>query len=230
MCGRYTLSQLPEAIAQTFGIQQVLDLQPQYNIAPTQIVAAILHNPESNRRELQQLRWGLIPSWAKDPGISVKMINARAETVAEKPSFRAAFKRRRCLVVADGFYEWQRQENKKQPFYFRLQDEQPFGFAGLWEQWQSPEGKEVASCTIVTTEANELMQSVHNRMPVILKPEDYDLWLNPQLQAPDTLQQLLQPYLSEAMTAYPVSTVVNSPKNNTPECIVPIGEGVGSRE
>jgi putative SOS response-associated peptidase YedK len=230
MCGRYTLNKPAQALAQTFGIQEVPDLKPQYNIAPTQMVATILHNPESNRRELRQLRWGLIPSWSKDPGIGVKMINARAETVADKPSFRSAFKRRRCLVVADGFYEWQRQENKKQPFYFRLQHEQPFGFAGLWEQWHSPEGEDIATCTILTTNANELMLSVHDRMPVILHPEDYDLWLNPQFSAPDTLQQLLQPYSPEAMTVYPVSTIVNSPKNNIPECIVPIGEGVGSRE
>jgi putative SOS response-associated peptidase YedK len=227
MCGRYTLNQPAQALAPTFSIQEVLDLKPQYNIAPTQMVATILHDTESERRELQQLRWGLIPSWARDPSIGAKMINARAETVAEKPSFRAAFKRRRCLVVADGFYEWQQQEKKKQPFYFRLQDAQPFGFAGLWEQWQPPEGEEITTCTILTTNANELMLSVHHRMPVILHPKDYDLWLNPQFSASDTLQQLLQPYSPEAMTAYPVSTIVNSPKNNNPECIVPIGEGVG---
>lgn len=221
MCGRYTLNQPAQALAQ-IGIQEIPDLKPQYNIAPTQMVATILHDPESDRRKLRQLRWGLIPSWAKDPSIGAKMINARSETVAEKPSFRAAFKRRRCLVVADGFYEWQQQEKKKQPFYFRLQDAQPFGFAGLWEQWQSLEGEEIATCTILTTNANELMLSVHHRMPVILHPKDYDLWLNPQFSASDTLQQLLQPYSPEAMTAYPVSTVVNSPKNNNPDCIVPI--------
>jgi putative SOS response-associated peptidase YedK len=222
MCGRYTLHQSAQALAKTFGIEEVPDLKPQYNIAPTQMVATILHKPESDRRELRQLRWGLIPSWAKDPGIGAKMINARSETVAEKPSFRSAFKRRRCLVIADGFYEWQRQEKKKQPFYFRFEDAQPFGFAGLWEQWQSPEGEEISTCTILTTNANELMLSVHDRMPVILHPEDYDLWLNPQFSASDTLKQLLQPYSPEAMTAYPVSTVVNSPQNNHPDCIVPI--------
>ncbi|WP_017318816.1 SOS response-associated peptidase [Mastigocladopsis repens] len=222
MCGRFTLSQTPEAISQTFQIEKVPDLEPQYNIAPTQMVTAVLCNPESAHREFQKLRWGLIPSWAKDPGMGAKLFNARAETVAEKPAFRSAFKRRRCLVVADGFYEWQHQEGKKQPFYFCLQNGKPFGFAGLWEQWQSPAGEEIASCTILTTQANELLQPIHERMPVILQQQDYDVWLDPQVQTPERLQQLLYPYPSEAMTAYPVSTVVNSPKHNSPDCIQPV--------
>lgn len=224
MCGRFTLSQRAEALSQTFHVQ-LPDHEPQYNIAPTQMVLAVLYNPESQEREFKQLRWGLIPSWAKDPGMGAKLINARAETVAEKPAFRSAFKHRRCLVVADGFYEWQQQAGKKQPFYFRLQNGQAFGFAGLWEQWKSSEMEQISSCTILTTQSNELLQSVHDRMPVILKQQDYDLWLDPQVQTPEPLQQLLHPYPTESMTAYPVSTVVNSPKYNTPECIMPISIG-----
>lgn len=218
MCGRFTLTQ-PEAIASTFAIDNVLELEPRYNIAPAQLVSTVLQTAENNTRQLQLLRWGLVPSWAKDPAIGSKMINARSETVAEKPSFRSAFRNRRCLIIADGFYEWQRQERKKQPFYFRLQNHQPFAFAGLWEHWQSPDGEEIETCTILTTEANELMSSIHNRMPVILSPQDYDLWLDPTVKKPEQLQQLLNPYSSEAMTSYPVSTLVNKPTNNTPECV-----------
>jgi putative SOS response-associated peptidase YedK len=223
MCGRFTLIQTAEAIQDTFDIGNAPDLQPRYNIAPTQEVVTVLHDTDNDLRVAKLLRWGLIPSWSKDPSIATKLINARSETVAEKPSFRSAFKKRRCLIVADGFYEWLRTEGKKQPFRFQLQDKQPFGFAGLWEQWQSPSGEEIHTCTILTTAANELMAPIHDRMPVILKPEDYDLWLDPQAQDPKMLQPLLQPFSTEAMTAYPVSTIVNSPKNNTPECVASIG-------
>ncbi|MDF5710255.1 MAG: SOS response-associated peptidase [Nostoc sp. S4] len=224
MCGRFTLNQSAEALAKVFDVQQFPDVPTGYNIAPTQIVATVLQNPESKKREFQQLHWGLIPSWAKDPGIGAKLINARAETVAEKPAFRSAFKHRRCIVVADGFYEWQRQQGKKQPFYFRLQDGQPFGFAGLWERWHSPAKEEIISCTILTTAANELLQPIHERMPVILEPQDYELWLDSQQQTPQTLQQLLRPYPAPAMTAYPVSTLVNNSRHNSPECIRSISE------
>ncbi|PAX59948.1 SOS response-associated peptidase [Brunnivagina elsteri] len=222
MCGRYTLSSSVEGIAKSFDIQDVPSLKPQYNIAPTQSVLAVLQNQDTNERVLQRFRWGLIPSWAKNVSMGAKLINARGETVAEKPSFRAAFKRRRCLVIADGFYEWQSLEGKKQPYYFQLQDKQPFAFAGLWEHWQPPEGEEIVSCTILTTNANELMQPIHDRMAVILQPEDYDLWLDVQVQDPEMLKPLLQPFPAEAMTAYAVSTVVNNARNNTSECIVPL--------
>lgn len=222
MCGRYTLSKPAAVLAQTFHLDNVPDLAPQYNIAPTQIVGAVLYNSDTARSEFQQLRWGLIPCWSKDLGMGAKLINARAETVAEKPAFRSAFKHRRCLIVADGFYEWQKLEDKKQPFYFHLQDGKPFGFAGLWEQWESPEGEKIFSCTIVTTEANKLLQPLHERMPVILQPHDYDLWLDPQVKTAERLQPLLHPYSSEAMTAYPVSTAVNNPKHNSPDCIKPL--------
>lgn len=229
MCGRFTLNQSALVLTQAFHVQQVPDLEPQYNTAPTQMVGAVLYDKECDKRQFQQLRWGLIPSWAKDAGMGAKLINARAETVAEKPAFRAAFKRQRCLVVADGFYEWQQHEGKKQPFYFRLQDGQPFGFAGLWEQWKSPEGEKIASCTILTTIANELLQPIHHRMPVILQQQDYDLWLNPQVQTPEPLQQLLHPYPSETMTAHAVSTIVNNPKHNSPECIMPLERGIPAK-
>jgi putative SOS response-associated peptidase YedK len=153
--------------------------------------------------------------------MGAKLINARAETVAEKPAFRSAFRQRRCLVLADGFYEWQQQEQKKQkqPFYFRLSDERPFAFAGLWEHWRGEDGEEIHSCTLLTTEANELMQPIHNRMPVILDPKDYDLWLDLEVKKQELLQPLLHPYRSEEMTAYPVSKVVNKPSNDSAECI-----------
>ena len=217
MCGRFILSQPAEAIASTFQLPIIPELAPRYNIAPTQPVATILS--AGDRRQFQMLRWGLIPSWAKDPAIGNKLINARAETVAEKPSFRSAFRHRRCLVIADGFYEWRRQDGKKQPFYFRLHDGQPFAFAGLWEHWQDSMGEVIDSCTIITTEANEILQPIHDRMPVILNPKDYDLWLDPTLDKIEQLQQLLQSYSSTEMTSYPVSTKVNKPTNDTPELI-----------
>lgn len=219
MCGRFTLSQSDEAIAKAFDLACVPTWQPRYNIAPTQMVPTVLLPPALCDRQFQLLRWGLIPSWAKDAAIGGRLINARAETVAEKASFRAAFRHRRCLVVADGFYEWQRTERKKQPFYFRLRDGQPFAFAGLWERWQAPDGETIASCTILTTEASELLRPIHDRMPVILDPKDYDLWLDPAVQTPEPLQQLLRPYPAEVMTSYAVSTKVNNPANDSPECI-----------
>lgn len=224
MCGRFTLKQPAAALSQAFHVQLLPDVSAQYNVAPTQMVTTVLHNSQSNKREFQQLRWGLIPSWAKDPQIGAKLINARSETVGEKPSFRSAFKRRRCLVVADGFYEWKQEQGKKQPYYFYLQDEQPFGFAGLWERWQSPSGEEIFSCTILTTVANELLQPIHNRMPVIVAPNDYNLWLDPQVETPEPLEHLLLPYPAQAMTAYPVSTLVNNSQHNTPECIFPVSQ------
>ena len=226
MCGRFTLRKEESVIREAFELSEVPTLEPRYNIAPTQLVPTVVRpkvsaqSPEqSEQRQFLSLRWGLIPSWAKDPAIGARLINARSETVTEKPSFRAAFRQRRCLVLADGFYEWQRQERKKQPFYFRLQDGQPFAFAGLWERWKAPNGEAIESCTILTTEANELLRPIHDRMPVILDPKDYELWLDPEVQKPEPLQQLLRPYRSEGMTTYPVSTQVNNPSNNSPECI-----------
>lgn len=221
MCGRFSQSQPAEAIARAFQVADVPPLTPRYNIAPTQSVATVLQTPERKNRQFKMLHWGLIPSWAKDPKMGARLINARAETVAEKPAFRTAFRQRRCLVVADGFYEWQQQEDKKQkqPYYFRLNDGCPFAFAGLWERWQDANGEEIESCTLLTTEPNELMRPIHNRMPVILDPKDYDLWLDPEVKKPELLQPLLHPYSTEEMTAYPVSKAVNKPSNDTAECI-----------
>jgi putative SOS response-associated peptidase YedK len=221
MCGRYTQSKSAEIIAEAFQIDNVSDIKPRYNIAPTQSVLTVLQPSASANRQGKMLHWGLIPSWAKDRKMGSKLINARAETVAEKPAFRSAFRKRRCLVVADGFYEWQQQENKKQkqPFYFRLSDGEPFAFAGLWEHWQDATGEEIESCTVLTTEANDLMRPIHNRMPVILEPKNYDLWLDSEATKLELLQPLLHPYPTEEMTAYPVSTVVNKPVNDSAECI-----------
>jgi len=219
MCGRFSQSKSAETIAQVFQVNNVPPLTPRYNIAPTQQIQTILQNAEQSQREFQMLHWGLIPSWAKDPKMGARMINARAETVTEKPSFRAAFKQRRCLILADGFYEWQQQEKKKQPFYFRMNDEHPFAFAGLWEHWKSGDGEVINSCTILTTEPNDLMRPVHNRMPVIIDPKDYDLWLDTEVKTPELLQPLLHPYSAEEMTAYPVSTKVNKPVNDSAELI-----------
>ena len=219
MCGRFSFTQPEKVVAEVFDLSSIPTLSPRYNIAPTQPVPTILPDSENGKRQLKMLRWGLIPSWAKDMKMGARLINARAETIAEKPAFRSAFKRRRCLVLADGFYEWQQQDGKKQPFYFQLQDGKPFAFAGLWERWEKGEGEPIESCTIVTTEANQLMRPIHDRMPVILDPENYDRWLDPELQKTEMLQSLLQPYQSEEMTFYPVSTKVNNAKVDSADCI-----------
>lgn len=221
MCGRYTLTRWSEDVAQIVKASINSNLTPRYNIAPTQPVATILQPESSQERELRFLHWGLIPSWAKDESMSARMINARAETVAEKPAFRSAFKRRRCLVLADGFYEWQTQGKKKQPFYFKLKNGEVFGFAGLWEHWEK-NGNVVESCTIITTNANNLMQPIHDRMPVILPAKDYEMWLDPDMAKVEKLQELLQPYSEEEMSAYPVSTIVNKPANESAECVEPV--------
>ncbi|HEY9650407.1 MAG TPA: SOS response-associated peptidase [Coleofasciculaceae cyanobacterium] len=221
MCGRFSQSHSANAIAQTFQVPDVPPLPPRYNIAPTQPVPTVLQTSEQQDRQFKMLHWGLIPSWAKDSKIGSKLINARAETVAEKPSFRSAFRKRRCLVLADGFYEWRQQEGKKQkqPFYFQLNDDSPFAFAGLWEHWEDSNGEEIDSCTILTTQANELMHPIHNRMPVILESKDYELWLNPEVKQSELLQPLLRPYPTQEMTAYPVSTLVNKPSHDSADCI-----------
>jgi putative SOS response-associated peptidase YedK len=216
MCGRYTLRTPVDTLAERFQIDDTLSsIAAGYNIAPTQGVATVL--VEDGKRKLEMLHWGLIPSWADDPSIGNKMINARAETVAEKPSFRKAFRNHWCLVLADGFYEWQKRANGKQPYYIRMQDDSPFAFAGLWESRKN--GSEVRSATIITTDANDAVASIHNRMPVILHPEDYALWLDPDFDEKEQLTTLLKPYPAEAMEAYPVSRRVNSPSNNEPSCI-----------
>ncbi len=205
MCGRYTLKIAPEVVAEQFQLEQPLEIIPRYNIAPSQFVACIRVPRDSLKREVVLLRWGLIPSWAKDPKIGMGLINARAETVSQKPAFREAFRRRRCLVPADGFYEWKRVGRTTQPYYFRLRDDQTFAFAGLWESWISPESEVIQTCVLITTEPNELMERIHNRMPVILDPKHYDLWLDPTVQAPERLQSLLCSYPAQDMVADPVN-------------------------
>lgn len=218
MCGRYTLSTPVGALAEEFGLGGALpDLPASYNIAPTQEVPAILGN--DGGRRLEMLRWGLIPAWADDPGIGARMINARSETAAEKPSFRRAFRNRRCLIPADGFYEWQKAPGGKQPYHIRMRDGRPFAFAGLWESW-GRDGEEIRSCTILTTTANALVGEIHDRMPVILARDAYDVWLDPDSES-DELAGLLAPYPDEEIEKYPVSRFVNSPRNNDPRCVEP---------
>jgi putative SOS response-associated peptidase YedK len=223
MCGRYVSKAEKEEIEKEFEtvvekIQEDLT-RPRYNIAPTQFVAVI--RQLERERILSGMKWGLIPSWAKDAAIGSKMINARAETVAEKPAFRAAFKSRRIIVPASGFYEWKKTDSKtKQPFYFFMKEKPVFGFAGLWEEWTDKQtGDVIESYTIITTEANKVLEPVHERMPVILKPEDYELWLDPQVKEAAKLQHLLVPYPAEKMSSHAVGTSVNSPKTDSPELI-----------
>ena len=219
MCGRYTLRTPVDVLAEGFEIEEYpSSLPPNYNVAPTQEVAAVVE--EIEKRKLEIFHWGLIPSWAKDPAIGNKMINARAEPVAEKPSFRSAFKKRRYLILADGFYEWQKTDNGKQPYHIKMQDDSPFAFAGLWEVWDKY-GEEIRSGTIITTDANDLMNEIHHRMPVILHPEDYAMWLDPNFDEKEPLTTLLKPYPADAMEAYPVSRRVNKPSNNEPSVLEP---------
>ena len=222
MCGRFTQSASPEVVAQQFALVEPPLFTPRYNIAPSQPIAAIRIAPDTTRRELVMLRWGLIPSWAKDPKIGNQCINAKAETVAEKPSFRSAFKKRRCLVIATGFYEWQVQGRTKQPMWIGLRSQRSFAFAGLWEHWKPAEGELLETCTIITTEPNDLMAPIHNRMPVILAPTAYDQWLDPTFQQVEPLHALLRPYPSEELTAYPVSTMVNNTRHDVPQCLEPV--------
>jgi putative SOS response-associated peptidase YedK len=237
MCGRFTLTDPDQDLAVQFNLPEIPEMPPRYNISPTQQVAAVRVSAAAEAgmvREMGLFYWGLIPFWAKDPKIGARMINARSETVAEKPAFRAAFRRRRCLVVADGFYEWQKTELGKQPFFIHLRDGRPFAFAGLWEHWQGPADSPgpgesgqrlvIQSCTLLTTTPNDLIRPLHNRMPVIVHPADYDLWLDPEIQEPERLKPLLIAYPPEEMEAYPVSRFVNKPVNDDPRCIEPQAE------
>lgn len=219
MCGRFTLYAPLGEIVSRFAVESVhAELRPRYNLVPTQEIAVITVN---SPRTLRQMRWGLVPSWAKDLSIGSKMINARAETLLEKPSFRTAVRRRRCLIPTEGFYEWRQAGGRKQPMYIHLKSGAPFAFAGLWEEWRSPEGEVVRSCSIITVEPNALMATIHNRMPAILQSESEEaLWLEGGV---DEAMSLLRPYPAEGMKAYPISTRVNSPSVDCPECIALYG-------
>lgn len=219
MCGRYVITSPAEAIRDLFEIANLPDLEPHYNVAPTQMVPAIRLNPDGSAREFVPLRWGLIPHWAKDRGIGNKLINARAESVAEKPSFRDSFRRRRCLLIADGFYEWKKAGTRKQPYFIRLRGGGPIGFAGLWSTWQPENSEPVESCTILTTEANALCATIHDRMPVIVRPDSFGDWLDPESNRGAAL---LRPYDSDGMESWPVSPLIGSPKNNHAALIAPL--------
>lgn len=220
MCGRFTLTTNLGAIAKRFGVARFLEeVGPRYNIAPTQTVIVV---NDDGTRHLTRMQWGLIPSWAKDPAIGNRMINARAETVATKPAFRVALRKRRCLIPADGFFEWTPAGRRKQPVHIALKNREPFGFAGLWETWTAPGGQEIKTCTIITTEANDLLKPIHDRMPVILSKDAERVWLDPTIQDPAILLPLLRPYPSDEMEVYPVSAKVNSPANDGPWCIQPL--------
>lgn len=222
MCGRYTLTSKAELLAEEFGLFDVdpVDFLPRYNIAPTQLAAVVRRSDRDADRQLEPCRWGLIPSWAKDASIGNRMINARLETVDSKPAYRAAFRRRRCLVPCSGFYEWKKQEDGKQPYLIGLRDRALFGLAGLWERWTDPGGGEVHSFTILTTAANEFMSRLHHRMPVVVGREHYDAWLDPDLQEAARIKQLVGDLSADAMQAYPVDRRVNNPRFDDPSCIV----------
>jgi putative SOS response-associated peptidase YedK len=222
MCGRFVLYALAADVAEEFDVAETPGIQPRYNIAPTQEVMIVRSAAESGVRELVSVRWGLIPHWAKDDKMAARMINARCETIADKPAFRAAFKYRRCLIPTNGFYEWKKERTGKQPFFFGITGDKIFAFGGIWERWKSPDGREMESCSILTTESNELLKDIHDRMPLILKPEDYALWLDPQVKSADALTKLFEPFPSEFMSGRPVSPRVNSPSYDGPDCVDPI--------
>jgi putative SOS response-associated peptidase YedK len=225
MCGRFRVARKKEILEAAFDAEDDwtgLDWKPRYNAAPGQLIAAVRQDADEPRRRMSPLRWGLIPAWASNASIGYKMINARAETAATRASFREPLRRRRCLIPADGFYEWKHEGKEKLPFCFTLQDEAVFGFAGLWDRWKNPQGETVESCTILTTTANELLRDVHDRMPVILAPDAYDLWLDPGFTKVEDLQPLLVPYPAAAMRRYRVSQRVNQVKNDDAECAAEI--------
>ncbi len=222
MCGRFTLTVDPGQLQEAFPWVDIPgDVPQRYNIAPTQPVGVV---PNDGLNRLDFFNWGLIPFWAKDPKIGNRMINARSETVDQKPSFRGSFKYKRCLVLADGFYEWRKTPGTKSkiPHFIHMKDGKPFAFAGLWDAWQSNDGSEIKSFTIITTEPNRLLAEIHNRMPVILPPDTYQDWLKEGEYDPELLKSFLKPYPSDIMEAYPVSRAVNSPKYDSPECILPV--------
>lgn len=220
MCGRYRLTAKERWLSEYFNIPaEDIEWAARWNIAPTDEVATVRQHRTEPKRVFAKMRWGLIPNWAKDISISTKTINAACETASEKPAFRESMKKRRCLIPADGFYEWKQIGlKKKQPYNIGMADDGLFAFAGLWDSWQDPSGKIIKSCTILTTEANPLLKDIHDRMPVILDPNDYNLWLDPGLTDSTKIIDLLKPFDSRRMRAYPVSSMVNKVENDGPEC------------
>lgn len=223
MCGRYRLSRRKQIIEEHFdSVSGEEDWSPRYNVAPTQPVPIIRQHPKEPRREMSLVRWGLIPWWAKDASGAARMINARSETAATLPAFRDALKSRRCIVPADGFYEWLRAGKTKQPFCFEVNDGELFAFAGLWERWKDADGKALETCSILTTTPNVVTSTVHDRMPVILSPDSYDMWLDPGFADAAAVSELLKPYDARLMRSYPVSARVNSVANDDVECAAPV--------
>jgi putative SOS response-associated peptidase YedK len=221
MCGRFALFAYMRQLMEEFGIDEhdADELASRYNVAPSQHILAVVNDGEGNRFET--FRWGLVPHWAKGSKPRY-MINARAETVAEKPTFKGALRHRRCLIVADGFYEWKKSGKVKVPMFVKDVSGRPWGFAGIYEYWNSPEGDEIATCAIITTEANQVMSKIHHRMPAIIPREDRETWLDPSVEDPEVLVPLLRPYDSDRMEAFPVSDEVNTPRNDHPDLIRPL--------
>lgn len=220
MCGRYVLKTPAKELASHFGLDEVIEVVPRFNISPGTDIPTIRHSPEG-KRVMHLLRWGLVPHWAKDPSIGAKLSNARGETIAEKPSFRDAFKRRRCLVPADGFYEWKIEGRQKQPYYFSLRSGVPFALGGVWESWQAPDGNILRTCCLITTGPNEIMLPVHDRMPVIVSPDDYEIWLAGE--SSDALA-LIRPYRTEEMLAWAVSKRVSRSVEEGADLVCPAGD------
>jgi putative SOS response-associated peptidase YedK len=219
-----------KSLAEHFRLAEEPQLEPRYNIAPTQPVAIVRPKAETSLRELKIARWGLIPFWAKDAKMGARFINARSETASDKPAYRAAFKMRRCLIPADGFYEWKKLEKGRAPYLVVLVNRFPFAFAGLWESWKSPDGERIESCAILTTDANELIQPIHDRMPAILSPSDYELWLNPHTKTTESLKHVLKPFPSEEMIMFPVSAKVNKANYDAADCMEPLTGPIRSGE
>ena len=223
MCGRYKLSRRKQLVEEYFeSAQWDDDWPPRYNIAPTQPIPVIRQHPKEPVRELSLVRWGLIPSWAGDSSAAARMINARSETAATKPAFRDALKSRRCLIPADGFYEWMRTGKTKQPFCFEVSEGELFAFAGLWDRWKDASGKAIETCSILTTTANAVTSPVHDRMPVILDPDSFDLWLDPGMTNVAAASQMLKPYDARLMRWYPVSSRINRVSNDDAACSAPV--------
>ncbi len=222
MCGRFTLTVDPAELKEAFQDYKFpTQFAPRFNVAPTQPILAI---PNDGLNTADFFIWGLVPGWAKEPEIGNRLINARGETLAEKPAFRGSYKYKRCLILADGFYEWKSEPGTKTktPYFIHMNDGKPFAFAGLWDEWNSADGSQVRSCTIITTGPNDLMKPIHDRMPVILDPADYGQWLDTSPQTPGSLQPLIKPFPADKMSAYPVSTLVNKPSVDNAELIQPV--------
>jgi putative SOS response-associated peptidase YedK len=223
MCARFTLTARPDLISQLFDLDLLLDIHPRYNVAPTQDVLAV-RTAADGEREFARLRWGLIPSWSNDASIGNKLLNARSETIAEKPSFRDAIRKRRCLIAADGFYEWKTENRHKQPYFIHFPDRKPFAFAGIWERWHADDGKLVESCSILTTAANDLLKPLHERMPVILAKQDYPLWLDSHVTDAAEVQPLLRALPADALQLYAVTPKVNNARFDEPQFVEPLNQ------